>query len=262
MSNPIIPWIGGKRRLADQIFPFYPAHKCYVEPFAGGAALYFLRHPAEVEVLNDVNGDLVNLYRVVQHHLEEFVRQFKWALSSRTVFQWLQMTRPETLTDIQRAARFYYLQQSAFGGKVQGQTWGTATTQPPGLNLLRLEETLSQAHLRLASTYIENLTWFECVSRYDREHTFFFMDPPYWETEGYGVEFGFEQYERMAEVLATMKGKAIVTLNDHPAIRECFNAFPMKQVEIDYTVGGGKGKPAKEVLIFSWDIEAQPAGLF
>ncbi|MFO5783418.1 DNA adenine methylase, partial [Klebsiella pneumoniae] len=87
----------------------------------------------------------VNLYRVVQHHLEEFVRQFKWALSSRQVFKWLQETRVETLTDIQRAARFYYLQQSAFGGRVDGQSYGTATTQPPGLNLLRIEEALSAA---------------------------------------------------------------------------------------------------------------------
>ena len=78
MATPIIPWMGGKRRLADRIFPLMPPHQCYVEPFAGGAALFFLRPtPADVEVLNDVNGDLVNLYRVVQNHLEEFVRQFK-----------------------------------------------------------------------------------------------------------------------------------------------------------------------------------------
>lgn len=78
-------------------------------------------------MLNDVNGDLINLYRVVQNQLEEFVRQFKWALSSRQVFKWLQITRPGTLTDIQRAARFYYLQQSAFGGRVNGQTYVTRT---------------------------------------------------------------------------------------------------------------------------------------
>ncbi len=89
-------------------------------------------------MLNDENGDLVNLYRVVQNYLEEFVRQFKWALSSRQVFKWLQMTQPETLTDIQRAARFYYLQQSAFAGRVERQSYGTATTTAPGLNLLRL----------------------------------------------------------------------------------------------------------------------------
>ena len=81
------------------------------------------------EVLNDINGDWVMLYRVVQTHLEEFVRQFKWALSSCQVFEWQKMTRPETLTDIQRAARFFYLQHHAFAGKVTGQTFGTATTQ-------------------------------------------------------------------------------------------------------------------------------------
>jgi len=255
--------MGGKRRLADRIFPLFPHHSCYVEPFAGGAALYFLRPvPAEVEVLNDINGDLVNLYRVVQHHLEEFVRQFKWALSSRQVFKWLQETRPETLTDIQRAARFYYLQQSAFGGRVDGQSYGTATTQPPGLNLLRIEETLSAAHLRLSSTYIEHLTWQDCLRRYDREHTLFYMDPPYWETEGYGVPFGFEQYLEMAEMLKRLKGKAIISLNDHPDIRRCFADFHIESTEIRYTVGGGKGSDAREVLIFSWDIQANPAGLF
>ena len=167
MANPIVPWLGGKRRLADIIIPRFPAHKCYVEVFAGGAALYFMRPPAEVEVINDINGDLVNLYRVVQRHLEEFVRQFKWALSSRQVFKWLQDTRPETLTDIERAARFYYLQQQAFGGKVQGQTWGTATTvAAPTVNLLRLEEDLSMAHMRLHGAYIERLDWQDCIKRY------------------------------------------------------------------------------------------------
>ncbi|MCV4272279.1 DNA adenine methylase [Pseudomonas capsici] len=262
-AQPIIPWLGGKRRLADRIFPLFPAHSCYVEPFAGGAALFFLRPvPAEVEVLNDVNGDLVNLYRVVQNHLEEFVRQFKWALSSRQVFKWLQMTRTEPLTDIQRAARFYYLQQSAFGGRVDGQTFGTATTTPPGLNLLRLEETLSAAHLRLSSTYIEHLDWQEVIKKYDREHTLFYCDPPYWQTEGYGVPFDLEQYEAMAKLLGGIKGKAIISLNDHPDIRRVFSAFHMETTNIKYTVGGGKGSEATEVLIFSWDIQAEPAGLF
>ena len=105
MAQPIVPWLGGKRRLADRILPFFDnTHRCYVEPFAGGAALFFAKVPSEAEVLNDINGELINLYRVVQHHLEEFVRQFKWALSSRKVFDWLKIIRPETLTDIQSAA--------------------------------------------------------------------------------------------------------------------------------------------------------------
>lgn len=114
--------MGGKRRLADRLIPLFPAHECYVELFAGGAALFFLKPGiAKCEVLNDINGELVNLYRVVQHHLEEFVRQFKWAISSRQVFKWHQEQPTEPLTDIQRAARFFYLQQHAFGGRIEAR---------------------------------------------------------------------------------------------------------------------------------------------
>jgi len=262
MASPIIPWIGGKRRLADLLIPRFPPHKCYVEVFAGGAALYFLRPPAEVEVINDISGDLVNLYRVVKYHLEEFVRQFKWAISSREVFKWIQDTPPETLTDVQRAARFYYLQHQCFGAKIEGQTWGTATTAPP-VNLLRIEEQLSAAHLRLASTFIERLHWRECVLRYDRPHTFFYMDPPYWQTEGYGVAFPFSEYEEMAKVLRTLKGKAMISLNDHPAIRQAFAGFHTESLDISYTVGGGaRTAERKELVIWSWDQQAEPAGLF
>lgn len=98
---PVIPWIGGKRRLANWILPRFPEHECYVEAFAGGGALFFAKDEAKVEVLNDFDGELVNMYRVIQHHLEEFIRQFKWSLSSRQIYEWLKMTHPETLTDIQ-----------------------------------------------------------------------------------------------------------------------------------------------------------------
>lgn len=261
-TAPIIPWLGGKRRLADLLIGRFPPHTCYVEVFAGGAALYFLRHPAEVEVINDVNGELVNLYRVVKHHLEEFVRQFKYALSSRQIFKWTQDTPPEALTDVQRAARFFYLQQMAFGGRVEGQTWGTATTAP-AINLLRIEENLSAAHLRLSSAYIEHLDWAACMDRYDRPHTLFYLDPPYWQTEGYGVPFPWDQYELMAGKLREIKGKAIVSLNDHPDIRRCFEGFGMEALSIDYTVGGGQNRAERqELIIYSWDREAEPPGLF
>lgn len=83
---PLVPWVGGKRRLAPHILPLLPEHTCYVEPFAGAAGLFFCKPPSKVEVLNDVNGDLVCLYRVVQHHLDEFMRQFRWSLTSRQMY--------------------------------------------------------------------------------------------------------------------------------------------------------------------------------
>ena len=251
--QPIIPWIGGKRRLSKYILPLIPEHTCYVEPFAGAAANLFLKPASKVEVINDINLDLITLYRVVQNHLEEFIRQFKWSLSSRKMFEWLQDTSPETLTDIQRAARFFYLQKLSFGGKVSGQTFGTATTSPPRLNLLRLEEELSQAHLRLSRITIEHLSWHKCFTKYDRPHTFFFADPPYWQTEGYGVDFGIEQYESLAAVMKTSQGRIMVTVNNHPEMLNIFAGFTTNIVDIDYTVGGaGKGKGRKELIIMNW----------
>lgn len=256
--KPVIPWIGGKRRLADDIFKRFPAHTCYVEAFAGAAAMYFLKHPSEVEVINDINGELTNLYRVIKCHLEEFVRQFKWALSSRQVYEWEQAKPPETMTDIQRAARFFYLQKLAFGGKVEGQAFGTATTTAPRLNLLRIEEDLSQAHLRLQSTYVENLPWERVVEKYDRAHTLFYMDPPYWETEGYGVDFELEEYFRMGELARTIAGSMVISVNDHPEMRRAFDGLHMETLQINYTVGGGTGNQAQELLIWNEHAEQAP----
>lgn len=247
-SLPIVPWIGGKRRLAKHILPLFPTHTCYVEPFCGAAALYFLKHPSKAEVINDINGELVNLYRVVKHHLEEFVRQFKWALVSRQIYKWLQVVPEETLTDIQRAARFYYLQKQAFGGKVEERTFGTATTAPPRFNLLRIEEELSIAHLRLSRTVIEHLDWSECIQRYDRPHTLFYCDPPYWGTEGYGVEFGLENYVQMAQLAREIKGKMIISVNDIPEMRQTFEGLNLQSVGIKYSLSG-KPAPRRELVI-------------
>lgn len=259
MSTPIIPWMGGKRRLADRLIPLFPPHECYVEVFAGGAALYFMRpQAAPVEVLNDINGDLVTLYRVVQNHLEEFVRQFKWALSSRQLFEWQKMTRPETLTDIQRAARFFYLQHHAFAGKVTGQTFGTATTGP-AINLLRIEENLSAAWQRLSGTYVENLPWLECAERYDRAHTFQYMDPPYWETAGYGVDFCFDNYHRIADFMKRSKGKVMLSINDHPDMRRVFEDFCIQTVDTRYSSSNhrqGSAEVTRELVIVNWEHES------
>jgi DNA adenine methylase len=232
-----------------------PEHTCYVEAFAGGAALLMAKEPSPTEILNDLHSELVRLYRCVQHHLDELVRQFRWSLVSREMFKWAQMQHVETLTDIQRAARFYYLQRLSFGGKVAGQTFGASTTGGPRLNLLRVEEELSQAHLRLMHVTIEHLPWQEVVARYDRPGTLFFFDPPYWRTAGYGMPFPREEYDRLAEVMRGLQGKAILTINDHPDLRPLWRGFRQRKVAITYTAGGaqaGKARAAAELIVRSW----------
>lgn len=253
MSKPIVPWMGGKRKMAEHILPLFPEHQCYVEPFCGAGALFFMKQPSANEILNDINGELVTLYRVVKNHLEELYRQFKWTLVSRQNWEWLRDTPPETLTDIQRAARFLYLQKLAFGGKVDGQVFGTSTTGRPRFNIFTLEQDLADAHFRLAQTTIENMDWARIIAKYDRPHTLFYCDPPYMDTEGYGMEFGREQYEKLADLAKSIDGHLIISINDHPVVRGIFGGLPVKEVAYKYTVGGS-AKPSEcvELIYGNW----------
>lgn len=247
--TPIIPWMGGKRRLAKHLLPMFPEHSCYVELFAGGAALFFLRaEPAKVEVLNDLNGQLINLYRVVQHHFDEFVRQFEWTLTSREVFLRLQSIAPESMTDIQRAARFFFLQHNAFGGKPIDQHFGTATTGR-AWNAGQIADKLQAAKKRLDGVYIENESWERCFKRYDREHTFFYCDPPYWQTAGYDRAFNWAQYELLAKSMAESKGKMMLSINDHPDILDLFKDFHITRLELAYSISRDKTQKTSGELV-------------
>lgn len=152
------------------------------------------------------------------------------------MFEWLKNAGTDLMTDIQRAARFYYLQQLAFGAKTSGQSFGTATTSRP-INLLRIEEQLSEAHLRLTGVTVEHLSWDKCLTKYDSPHTFFYADPPYWQLSGYGMDFGIEQYERLTELMKNCQGKIMPSINDYPDIRAIYKDFNIDETKISYTVG-------------------------
>ena len=255
VKSPLSGWMGGKFLLSKQIIPMIPAHDCYCEPFAGAAWVFFKKERSKVEVLNDINTDIITLYRVVQHHLEEFIRWFKWVLVSRNEFErWLQ-AEPKTLTDIQRAVRFFYIQKNSFGGRVDKPSFGYAPSSPPRLNLLRIEEDLSQAHLRSSQVYIENLNYLDLIKRYDRDQTFFYIDPPYWNCEDYygdGI-FSKSDFNALAAQLAGIKGKFLLSLNDTPEVRAIFSDFVIDSVSVPYSCGK-KRTLAKEVLIRNYEL--------
>lgn len=117
MVGPL-PYIGGKNRIANKIIEIFPRHTTYVEPFAGGAQVFFHKEPSPVEILNDRFGEIVNFFRICQSHHEELLRYLKYVLASRYWFEIFEKQNPDSLTDVQRAARFLYLQKNAFGGLV------------------------------------------------------------------------------------------------------------------------------------------------
>ena len=127
-------------------------------------------------------------------------------------------------------------------------SFGTSTTSAPRFNLLRIEEELSMAHLRLSRTLIEHLDWHQCIERYDRPHTLFYCDPPYWGTEGYGVDFPIGNYIHMSELARSIKGKMIISVNDIPEMRQAFKGLNIQTVCINYSLSG-KSSPRQELVI-------------
>lgn len=252
--HPPAAYIGGKRRLAARLVERIAAtpHRTYAEVFVGMGGVFFRRQSAPpAEVINDRSGDVANLFRILQRHYPQFMQTLLFQLSGRREFNRLVACDPATLTDLERAGRFLYLQRLAFGGKVAGRNFGVDPSSAAGFNLTRIEPLLADIHERLASVTIECLDWAEFIDRYDRPETLFYLDPPYFGSEGdYGKElFGRDQFAAMADRLGNLKGRFILSINDTAEVRTIFNGFAMDEVGLRYSVSGGKGTPARELII-------------
>lgn len=240
MKSPL-NYFGGKSRLAAKIVEQIPEHICYCEPFTGGAWVLFSKEPSKVEVINDRDSELVTFWRVIQNHFTAFLDAFKFAVVSRKIFEWETRKDPATLTDIQRAVRYYYLQRLGFGGHTDKRTYGYGTTRPSGLNLSALEETLLEVHWRLERVNIECLDALDCIRRYDRATTFFFIDPPYYDlAQAYRHKYKQEDFRALRSTLDSIQGKFLLTLNDHALVRNIFKGFKIRPVSVRYSTGNSR----------------------
>ncbi len=255
-ANPAAPYIGGKRILSKKVIHKIKQtpHEAYAEPFVGMGGVFLRRDQApKMEVINDINGDVANLFRILQRHYPQFMETLRFQITSRREFDRLSRTDASTLTDLERAARFLYLQRLAFGGKVRGQNFGVSM-QGGRFNLLKLAPQLEEIHERMAGVVIENLPWRAFIERYDRPGMLFYLDPPYWGSEDdYGKDaFSRAEFAELADVLGRIKGRFILSLNAVQGVYETFQNFAIEEVDCTYSVAGrGHGKAVKEVIIES-----------
>lgn len=252
--SPPASYIGGKKQLAQRLASIIEQipHTLYAEPFVGMGGVFFRRRLApKAEVINDISGDVATLFRILQRHYPQFMETMKFQISSRKEFERLIACDPDTLTDLERAGRFLYLQKLAFGGKVKGRTFGVDTTGPARFNINRLGPILEEVHERLAGVIIERLPWDAFIDRYDTSATLFYLDPPYYGCEtDYGKDvFSRADFIRIATRLQTINGRFVLSLNDRPEVREIFNNFRICDVPLTYTIAGGEGKSVSEVII-------------
>jgi DNA adenine methylase len=261
--HPVAPaagYIGGKKNLARRICARIAAtpHDGYAEPFVGMGGI-FLRRTArpKAEAINDISGDVATFFRVLQEHYAYFIDMLRFRVASRAEFERLLGMDPARLTDLQRAARFLYLQRLAFGGKVQGRNFGVDSRQGARFNVARIEPMLADIHERLAGVVIEQLPFDQFISRYDRPGMLFYLDPPYFGGEGdYGPGvFDRADFARLAAALGAARGKFILSINDSPEMRDCFGSFAIEAVETTYTLSGqGNAKRAGELIVSNYAL--------
>jgi len=250
------PWMGGKSKMANRLCQLLPHHTCYVEVFSGAANLLFAKEKSKTEVINDINSELVNLFRIVRWHPREFINEFMFMLQSRTEFN--DYRSQPGLTDIQRAARSWFVIKTAYGGlggtshpSFGYGTVGRAHFRRTVFTPVRL------CHKRLDGVYIENLDFADCIKRYDGSYTVFYCDPPYLGAHGYKNAFATREHEKLATILKSIKGKFLLSINKHPKILSLYKSFRKLEVPVTYTVALDKSPQARnwtELLIANYPL--------
>lgn len=261
--SPPAAYIGGKRQLAHVLVDLIEEipHETYAEPFVGMGGVFFRRRRApRAEVVNDRSGDVATLFRILQRHYVPFMDMLRYQFTSRAEFDRLLRTDPTTLTDLERAARFLYLQRLAFGGKVAGRSFGVSAGMPGRFDVGKLAPMLEEINERLSGVIIENLGFDEFIARYDGRSVLFYLDPPYWGSEGdYGAgAFARSDFARLAEILERLAGRFVLSINYTPDVRRIFAAFDQAPVSLTYTIGSGAPKEVGELVITPQGLRREP----
>lgn len=235
-----IPWIGGKSLLAKKIISLFPKDfERYIEVFGGGGSVLFAKDKhAPLEIYNDANGQLVNLFRCIKYHREELQKEISGYINSREVFEDIRaFINMRGTTDIQRAAMFYIMIKISYGA--DGRTYGCNKKNISPDYLSDIETRLKSG----SGVVIEHKDFENLIKVYDRPNALFYCDPPYHKTEKYyDAEFNDKDHERLKYVLSDIKGKFVLSYNDDEYIRELYRDFELIPIERQNNLSSGSFK--------------------
>jgi len=248
--DSFISWVGGKKLLRKAIcerFPETGINK-YVEVFGGAAWVLFHkdRH-AELEVYNDINSSLVNLFKCAKHHPNAIKEELENVLYSRVTYnEFKEMYKNPSLTDIQRAAMYFYTVKASYGSKIT--SFGAKPKDVTNTDCLKGIKD------RLKAVVIENKSFEALIKQYDRLHTLFYCDPPYFGTERYydhgDAPFDKDMHQKLADILKGIKGRVIISYNDDEFIKELYKGFNIEEISRTNSLSLKAGqKPYKELII-------------
>jgi DNA adenine methylase len=227
MKSPLTIF-GGKTYMLKHLLSLIPEHRTYVEVFSGAARLFFFKEPSRVEVVNDIHSDIVNFFKVLRDE-QKFKQLYflsKMTPHSREQFYECRSTL-EISDDVERAWKFFVIVRQCFSGRIKSPSWGRSVTESTGgmanavHQWLSAIERLPEAHERLTKVHIEHQDFKKILSAYDRDTTFFYLDPPYIQAsrqgkDRYNYELTDEDHKQLVSILLRLEGKILLSGYSHP----------------------------------------------
>jgi len=218
-------WYGGKFNHLNWLLPLLPQTTHYCEPFAGSAAVLLNREPSPVETYNDIDGEVVNFFRVLRDQPEVLIRAIGLTPFSREELRIAVEESVHELSELERARRFFVRARQVRTGLAQTASAGRwahcKLTSRAGMagavsRWLGSVDGLSEIAQRLLRVQIENAPAIEVIQRYDSEETLFYCDPPYphdsrGDIHAYRYEMTDKDHRELAEVLHNVKGKVALS---------------------------------------------------
>jgi len=269
MRTPIT-YYGGKQMMLKHILPLIPKHTIYVESFAGGAAVFFAKQPSKVDVINDLNGELINFYRTVVSDFETLQHEMSRTLHSRTQHEsaWFIYNHPEDFTNIQRAWAVWVLSKMGFAGQFSNSFgFDLQEGRHPRKVTAAKEAFTVELRKRLEIATIENDDAFKVIRRYDTPATFHFIDPPYVGSDmgHYSNMFDNADLERLLQLCASLQGKFMLTMYPNDSIRSFADTHDWHIHSVDRQVSACKAdsrRRQEEWMVCNYDVPCEQRGLF
>lgn len=249
--KPPFPYFGGKSRLAPWIASLLPAHRIYVEPYAGSAAVLFAKRAAAIEIVNDLDANVVNFFRVLRAREADLIRALRYTPYARDEYTAADLAEVD-LDEVERARRFLVRctqgHNAAGAGGRAGWSNGIRRNQSQAGTVVNLVERLPQVADRLRGVVIENRDVVECITAYDAPDAVLFVDPPYLDQtrssrNDYRLDVAdAEEHRRLAKVLHDYSGTVLLSGYPSPLYDELFGDWWQASMEITRPSSNQRGR--------------------
>ena len=269
----VLPYYGGKVQLSAQLIEYIPAHRHYIEVFAGGLSMFFRKNKVDWSAVNDLNKDIANFWLVIgdKHLFEQFTRKVYYATKSRLyydeIMEEVRGTKWYAMPDVDRAFKYYYFIRNSFNAQINSDFskdvagWST-----------NLEQVLKDAAVKFDGVIVENMDYKSLITKYkEKENAFWYFDPPYTMAEGesyYAINFKEREHEVMRSRIDGLVDtfdppKIMISYDNSPMIKELYSDWNIVEIPVKYA--GNINNPDKEfieLVIMNYEPVKPQIGLF